>query len=582
MKASVEAEIQRILPFLPTTPPDETLEIIKSRGFLKDKRLIYGCEWVYDEVEQKKVRKVKVTCTACGGEDYLPYVSGGCGRYGSNWGFIDTTGTAVTDGNNCLCPCCGCGTTAMSRPSKNHAHRMNDHIFMSIHKVEGHLAVLSWLITKLVTHDGEVRWRSDLYEGAVIIDKTIVRVRGFYKYMCSMTWLDHWEYTQRFDHQFGAFDRDEVIWSGYEETDGTECEKSALVEYLKLKGALYAMEYLKLWLKHPNVENLVTAGFGDILNDCIDDATGYFNCYSKKNFDIKRVENTLDFKKVKPIDILGIEHEDIPIARGGGIQRLQFYKKVKQRFSVELDSEWLEFCHKQNYNNIWQVADLGENNGHRVRIVHLLNYLKSQADKQKETYHRNLVDAGHLRDYWSMLLRVYKALPEELLYPKDLRRAHDTIQERVKAEENKAVNAKIEERAISLSRFNFYDEETGLFIRPAGSYKEFTKEGKTLHHCVETYATRHADGKTNIFFIRVIDEPDVPFYTLELAMPAEAPSRKEVAHVVQNRGKHNCARTEAVEKFEALWLEHVKEIILKERRNVKRNSKARELARAGA
>lgn len=576
MKASVEAEIQRILPFLPTTPPDETLEIIKSRRFLKDKRLIYGCEWVYDEVEQKKVRKVKVTCTACGGEDYLPYVSGGCGRYGSSWGFIDTTGTAVTDGNNCLCPCCGCGTAAMSRPSKNHAHRMNDHIFMSIHKVEGHLAVLSWLITKLVTHDGEVRWKSDLYEGAVIIDKTIVRVRGFFKYMYSMTWLDHWEYTQRFDYQFGAFHRDEVIWSGYEETDGTECEKSALVEYLKLNGALYAMEYLKLWLKHPNVENLVTAGFGDILNDCIDDATGYFNCYSKKNFDIKRVENTLDFKKVKPIDILGIEREDIPIARQGNVQKLNFYKRIKNHFGVVLDDEQLEFCKKLYYAHLWELIEFAEDNGVKVGIIHLLNYFKAQADKQKTDYDKTLVGASQMRDYWGMLKKVYNGLPPELLYPKDLRRAHDEIAERIREVENRAVNEKIVERAVALSKFILIDEDAGLMIRPAATHKEFVEEGKKLSHCVATYAKRHADAVTNIFFIRKTAEPDKPFYTLELNLTARKP------YVVQNRGKGNRARTEEVERFEAAWLEHVKNIISKEKKNVKRSSKQRELARAGA
>lgn len=582
MKASVEAEIQRILPFLPTTPPEDTIDVITARGFLRDERLLYGCEWVYDKLEKKKIRKVKVTCTRCGGEDYLEYVQSGCGRYGADWGFIDRAGDAVVHGNTCICPCCMTGTTAMSRPYTNSSKSINDHVFMSIHKVEGHLAVLSWNINKMVRHDGTVFYKSDLYEGFAIIEDTIVRVRGFYRYINSYCQLDHWEYTKRFDWQFGAFHKDEVINADYSITDGTECEKSALVGYLGAVGPLYPAEYLKTWLKYPNVENLITAGFENPLGDALDDASGYFNSYAKKNFEIKRVLSVLDLKKVRPIDILGIEREDIPIARGGGIQRLQFYKKVKQRFAVELDCEWLEFCRKQNYNNIWQVADLGENNGHRVRIVHLLNYLKAQADKQKEVCDRSLVDAGHLRDYWSMLLRVYKALPDELLYPKDLRRAHDNVQERVMAEENKAVNLKIEERAIALSRFNFYDEETGLFIRPAGSYKEFTKEGKTLHHCVETYATRHAEGETSIFFIRVIDEPDVPFYTLELAMPAEAPSRKEVAHVVQNRGKHNCARTEAVEKFEALWLEHVKEIILKERRNVKRNSKVGELARAGA
>lgn len=578
MKASVEEEIKRILPFIPTSPPDETLDEIKIRGFLRDKRLLYGCEWVYDEIAQKKVRKVKVICTECGGEEYLDYVSSGCGRYGNTWGFMDSTGDAITEGMNCLCPSCGCGTQAMSRPPKNRATRINDHVFMSIHKVEGHLAVLSWLITKLVRHDGTIIYRSDMYEGGVIIDKTIVRVRGFYKYMCSLTWLDHWEYTQRFDNQFGEFDRSEVIWSGYEETDGTECEKSAIVDYLKLYGRLYPMEYLKTWMKHPNAENLVTAGFGEILNDVIGDASGYFNCYRKKTFELKRVENSLDLNAVRPTDILGIDHEDIPVAMSGEYQKLRFYKQIKERFGIMLDADQMSFCKKQTYLHIHDLIDYGAEHGHDVKLVRLLNYLKKQADKQENGYDKSLVNAQHMRDYWSMLIKVYGNLPSELLYPKDLRKAHDEIQERIQETENAKVNAAIIARAEELSRFNYYDEGTMLFIRPAACHKEFINEGKKLNHCVARYAETHSKGLTNIFFIRCVDEPDKPYYTLELSLPKKA---GDEPYVIQNRGKGNCARTEEVERFEAAWLEHVKEIIKKEKKNGKRNHSERELAAAG-
>lgn len=41
-------------------------------------------------------------------------------------------------------------------------------------------------------------------------------------------------------------------------------------------------------------------------------------------------------------------------------------------------------------------------------------------------------------------------------------------------------------------------------------------EGQALHHCVGGYALRMAEGKTAIFFIRLAEEPDRPYYTLEL------------------------------------------------------------------
>ena len=579
MKPSVEQEIERILPMMPTTPPGDTLEIVKARGYLNDQRLLYGCEWVYDESEGKKVRKVKVVCTDCGGEEYLDYVEGGCGRYGVTWGFIDPMGDAVQEGNNCICPCCGRGTTAMHRPAKNQSKEINDHIFLSLHKVEGHLALLSWIIRKLVRHDGTVFYKADMYEGIVVIEKTIVRVRGFFQFMYSRSPLDHWEYTKRFDYQLSQFSYDEVLNADFCETDGTECEKSALVPYLKAKwiGALYPAEYLKLWLKHPNAENLITAGFEDILNDCISDATGYFNCYSKKNFDLKRVESSLDLKKTRPIDILGIDREDIPIAKSGGVLRLRFYRDIKKRFDVMLTEEQLSFCKKQVYSNLMELIDCGIDNGHDVKIVRLLNYLKRQADMQVEEYYKTLVNARQMHDYWNMLYKVYGSLPEELLYPKDLRAAHDEIQMRIEEEENAELNEAIVARAQELSRFNWYDEGTMLFIRPAASYGEFIKEGKALSHCVARYANSHSTGGTNIFFIRCVDEPDKPYYTLELKLP-----QVKAPYVEQNRGFENCARTEEVERFEAAWLEHIKEIIKKEKSNGKRNRKSGNAERIGA
>ena len=93
-------------------------------------------------------------------------------------------------------------------------------------------------------------------------------------------------------------------------------------------------------------------------------------------------------------------------------------------------------------------------------------------------------------------------------------------------------------------------EKNGIFIRPAETQSELKREGEFLHHCVAGYAERHANGGTAIFFIRRSEEPEVPWYTLEL-------DEKNLT-VRQNRGKHNCARTEEITEFENLWLEEIK------------------------
>ena len=74
--------------------------------------------------------------------------------------------------------------------------------------------------------------------------------------------------------------------------------------------------------------------------------------------------------------------------------------------------------------------------------------------------------------------------------------------------------------------------------------------------------------------IRHTDNPEEPYFTLEF--------NEKGLSVRQNRGLRNCARTEEVERFEAAWLEHIKEIIKKEKSNGKRNRKSGNAERIGA
>ena len=86
-------------------------------------------------------------------------------------------------------------------------------------------------------------------------------------------------------------------------------------------------------------------------------------------------------------------------------------------------------------------------------------------------------------------------------------------------------------------------------IRPARSQNDLNDEAEQLHHCVWSYAEKHADGDTAIFFIRHVNEPKKSYFTLEFD--------EETQRVRQNRGTGNCDRTEEVREFEALWLSWV-------------------------
>lgn len=45
---------------------------------------------------------------------------------------------------------------------------------------------------------------------------------------------------------------------------------------------------------------------------------------------------------------------------------------------------------------------------------------------------------------------------------------------------------------------------------------ELSAEGLALHHCVKSFAQKVAEGKTTILFIRKVDEPETPYFTMEV------------------------------------------------------------------
>ena len=99
-------------------------------------------------------------------------------------------------------------------------------------------------------------------------------------------------------------------------------------------------------------------------------------------------------------------------------------------------------------------------------------------------------------------------------------------------------------------RYNF--AAGGVIAKVAENSTELIVEGKVLHHCVGTYADKHAKGKCTIILIRRLEEPEVPFYTMELVGPEK--------RIIQVRGNHNCGMTQEVEAFVESYKKYLAEL----------------------
>lgn len=89
----------------------------------------------------------------------------------------------------------------------------------------------------------------------------------------------------------------------------------------------------------------------------------------------------------------------------------------------------------------------------------------------------------------------------------------------------------------------------GLILRVPRDAQEIKNEGAALHHCVGTYVDRVAKGQTHIFFVRRVEEPDTPYFTMEYNR----------GRVIQCRGSHNCGMPASVKAFVAAFEKLMKE-----------------------
>ncbi len=187
-------------------------------------------------------------------------------------------------------------------------------------------------------------------------------------------------------------------------------------------------------------------------------------------------------------------------------------------------------------------------------IGKILRYLEKQMEKcdGKEQYSWQEKETVHTyRDYLRECEQLRLDLRDkEILFPKDLQAAHTRTMAQVTFEKNKADQEKFQKEVAKLEKFAW---QSGAFlIRPAREQLELQQEGAALHHCVGGYIRQVAEGKTAIFFLRRADEPDRPFYTLEL----------QRGKVVQCRTEHNASyeSNPDVKSFVDMWM---KKVVLK-------------------
>lgn len=282
------------------------------------------------------------------------------------------------------------------------------------------------------------------------------------------------------------------------------------------------IRYMADFLKYPATELLEKAGFdGIVMSRASGARSRYLNMRGKDLRKILKL-NGGDVKEFRKLDPVISTLEDVHLIRS----KAPWAKMSDIRELRGIVGRWMP---AERLTMIEAHTDISK------LLKKLLEEMRATGD------HITLNDYS---DYLSAVLKLGWNLDKQTLYPKNFLEAHDRAIEEAKEREE-------EINAVNFSRFQ--EEITGmtgpfildgLLIRPARSAKELAEESRQLHHCVRTYARQVSEGITSIMFIRKEEEPEKPYFTLEL-------NRKGM--VVQCRGNRNCSYPEEVADFIDKW-----------------------------
>lgn len=210
---------------------------------------------------------------------------------------------------------------------------------------------------------------------------------------------------------------------------------------------------------------------------------------------------------------LGIEHDDIKILIEAditlrGLDLFKALRKEGKRLNAEQLKEIMEHYRIDRIENILKY----------VPVVKALRYLRELPAhiSEKETIYS---------DYLESCVKLKQDIKNSfVLFPKDLKKAHDVNVELVnimnnekKYKEHNSKYAAIKKMKNEINRlFSFQDDK--FLIRAPEDAAEIVKEGQALHHCVGGgyYSDRMAKGSIAILFLRDKENPDVSYYTLEI------------------------------------------------------------------
>ena len=510
---------------IPAAPPFNLVGYLREKGKMQTEVISYkwlgrddADSWLYHESCQADMRPSAATksallwCSACGEHflaEYLPRENAAACHAGSGTGY---SGVQIADMevmenityreyDKLCCPLCGAEAVLYSTNSLRYGR--GDQEFVVVPTVAGNCLVLTqWCIERKI-YDGHAAMRETAVNAYIADGGKIIKLAHYQHNALGGTWanLGEWKRRAKVADDIGA---PLMYENTLPDLAGTCVENAKLWEYIEQAEAgetAYPVAYLRLYFKHPAVENLITAGLGKMVGTSI---RGYHRRmygygYGTGSMTAAPKLDWVNWKEKRPAQMIGLDKQQLKTWQqmGFGLDCLKVWKKHK----LANDISFADCC--------TLMAAVGPTSADEILMagvppIRTANYLK----RQNQAW-------NYLEDYWRMArLAGYDLDQDAVRWPKVLQRAHDRAAAAVKYQKinshTKEAFTKMTARCQGLAW-----EHDGICIRPAANPLELIEEGNTLRHCVGGYAGTHAMGKI-ILFVRHTRRPDRSWYTLNI------------------------------------------------------------------
>ena len=291
-------------------------------------------------------------------------------------------------------------------------------------------------------------------------------------------------------------------------------QNSGLDLLAKKKEKLEVNKFITTFQQRPWLEYLTKTGLSRLVADIV----RKYGWWGEPNAICRNAENLKELLRLDGNRVSRMKRLN------GGFNTLEWMQYEKEREGtgqrIKTSQESLEYLTVKNVSksNCEEILkELGS-------VNRMVNYMKKQR-----------INPQTLTQIWKDYLRMARdegmdTSDDIVRLPKDLKTRHDQLvelinarkdEERLKKEKKKyaGLNKKIEKQLPVAKRY--YWEDDNYMIIPAGSCEELVTEGRTLHHCVgssDHYMENMAEGKTWILFLRKKENPEKPYYTIEIDM----------------------------------------------------------------